>query len=541
VSNVLKSQTYSIPAVPGSQRLFTDFCAGSDQLRGFYRTVQWGANWQQRPALPAHWPQLVELMAEQNAGPETAQALDALRQGAGTVLTGQQVGLFGGPLYTPLKAATAIARARQATAAGHPHVGIFWLATDDHDFAEIDHVVFPAGRELVKLKYTPATPLTVARPVGAIEIDAGIEPLLDEAWKLLGDSFAFDALNENYKPGRTFAAAFAGFYRQVFAAEGLLMVDAAGRAFRQLGVPVLRAAAERADELHAALEERNRELTAAGYHTQVVVGSQSSLLFLLDAKTHARVALKRIAPSASEPHGLWQAGRQILATDELLGILASEPERISPSALLRPVFQDFVFSTSQIIGGPAELAYFAQNAVLYERILGRQTQPATRFSATLVEPAIADLLAKHELAPEQLFTVTEDALAQQLAERAMPAEGRMKIKTAGQALEQELDAVVGWLEARDEGLGRSARTSASKMRYQMNRIRRMAAGYELHREAALGRAARMMTTALYPQGTLQERVHGAAYYFAKYGFELAGELCRQAEQEATPGHAVMWL
>jgi len=541
VIEVPTAQTHPIAVFPGSQKLFVDFCAGAPAARAFFPTVQWGASWQQRPAVPAHWPELVALMAAQNPGPETAVQLEAMRQGAGTVLTGQQVGLFGGPLYTPLKAATAIARARRATAAGHPHVGIFWLATDDHDFAEIDHVVFPAGRELVRLKYTPQTPLPVARPVGALEIDNSIGALLDQAWPLLGDSFAMDALRENYKPGRTFAQAFGGFYRQAFAAEGLLMVDAAGSAFRQLGAPVLRAALERADELHAALEERNRQLMAAGYHTQVVVGAQSSLLFLIDAKTQARVALKRIAPTAAEPAGLWQAGRQIVSTDELLGILESEPERISPSALLRPVFQDFLFSTSQIIGGPAELAYFAQNAVLYERILGRQTQPATRFSATLIEPTTADLLAKYELHPEQLFTTTEDALAQQLAERAMPSEGRMKIKTAGNALEAELDAVVGWLEARDEGLGRSARTSASKMRYQMNRIGRMAAGYELHREAALGRAAKMLSTALYPHGTLQERVHGAAYYFAKYGFELAAVFARQAELEQKPGHAVLWL
>jgi bacillithiol biosynthesis cysteine-adding enzyme BshC len=541
VIEVPTAQTLPIAVVPGLQNLFLDFCAGSEKVRAFYRTVKWGTSWQQRPALPAHWPELVALVAEQNTGPETAEALEALRQGAGTVLTGQQVGLFGGPLYTPLKAATVLARARQATAAGHPHVGIFWPATDDHDFAEIDHVVIPAGRELVKLKYKPAKPLAAARPVGGIEIDAGIEPLLDQAYGLLGDSFAMDALNENYKPGRTFAEAFCGFYAQAFAAEGLLMVDAAGRAFRRMGVPVLRAAMERADELHAALEERNRELQAAGYHSQVAVGMHSSLLFLIDAKSQARVALKRIAPSSAEPQGLWQMGRQFLSTDELLGILENEPERISPSALLRPVFQDYLFSTSQIVGGPAELAYFAQNAVLYERILGRQTQPAARFSATLVEPSIADLLNRHELKPEQLFTTTEDALAQQLAERAMPCEGRMKIKTAGQALEAELDALVGWLEARDEGLGRSARTSASKMRYQMNRMRRMAAGYELHREAALGRAAKMLTTALYPQGMLQERLHGAAYYFAKYGFELTGALCRQAELEEEPEHALMWL
>jgi bacillithiol biosynthesis cysteine-adding enzyme BshC len=533
--------TYPITVVPGLHRLFLDFCASAPEARAFYSAVQWDQPWYTRPAVPAHWPELARLVAEQNSDAASQPSLEALRQGAGTVMTGQQVGLFGGPLYTPFKAASAIARARQATAAGSPHVGLFWLATDDHDFAEIDHVVFPAGRELARLKYVPQTPLVAGRPVGAIEIDASIGPLLDRAWQLLGDSFAMDALTEAYKPGRTFAQAFADFYRQPFAAQGLLMVDASGRGFHRLGAPVLRAAIERADELHEALLERDRHLQAAGYHAQVAVGSQSSLLFLVDGKTGVRQALKRLAPTAAEPRGLWLAGRQFLSEAELTGILDSEPERISPSALLRPVFQDFLFSTSQIIGGPAELAYFAQGAVLYERILGRQTQPAPRFSATLIEPAVAEQLRRHDLAPEKLFGVTADALAQQLAEHAMPSEGRMRIKTAGQALETELDAAVGWLASLDEGLGSSARTSASKMRYQMNRLRRLAAGYELQREATLGRAAQMLTTAIYPQGMLQERLHGAAYYFARYGFELAERLCWQAEQEQSPEHAILWL
>jgi bacillithiol biosynthesis cysteine-adding enzyme BshC len=539
VNQLPATQTYPLAAVPGFGRLFLDLCAGAPGARAFFSSVAWDQPWHTRPAVPAHWPELVELVAAQNPGAESAASLSALRQGAGTVLTGQQVGLFGGPLYTPLKAATAVARAHQATSAGSPHVGLFWLATDDHDFAEIDHVVFPAGRELAELKYKPETPLSAARPVGSIEIDSSIGPLLDRAWQLLGDSDAMDALSEAYKPGRTFAQAFADFYRRAFAAEGLLLIDPASREVRRLGAPVLRAAIERADEFHAALIERNQQLLAAGYHAQVAVGPQSSLLFLIDEKSGARVALKREAPTAAEPHGLWQAGRQSYSDADLVGILATEPERISPSALLRPVFQDFLFSTSLIVGGPAELAYFAQNAVLYERILGHQTRPEPRFFSTLVEPAVAALLARHELAPNEIFGMTADALAQRFAERAMPAEGRQKIASAGHALDAELDAVVGWMQSHDEGLGRSAGTSASKMRYQMNRLRRLSANFELQREATLGRAAQSLVTALYPEGTLQERVHGAAYYFARYGFELAATLCRQAEAE--PGHTAIWL
>jgi len=540
---LLTAECHPISVVPGLHRLFLDYCSGAEAARPFYASLPADLDWTARPNLPAHWPELLSLLAEQNAqpSPAAAAALDALRGGAGVVVTGQQVGLFGGPLFTPLKAATALARARQATAAGSPHAAIFWLATEDHDFAEIDHVVFPARRELRKLVYSPAAKTAeVARPVGGIVLDDSITPLIDEAWELLGASDAMEALAAAYKPGRTFAQAFAEFYSRAFVEQGLLVLDAGGRAAHRMGAPVLRAAVQRADELHLALVERNRELEAAGYHSQVAVGAQSSLLFLIDERSGARLALKRQPPGAAEPYGLWQAGRQSYSTTELLGILDAEPERISPSALLRPVFQDFLLSTSAIVGGPAEIAYFAQSAVLYERILGRVTPGLPRFSATLIEPAIGELLRQHELTLERVFSETPDSLAQLLAARAMPIEGKTKLAAAGTALDAELTPLLDWMRTLDAGLGRSAETAASKMRYQMNRLRRLAANFQLQRKASLGRHAQAISQALYPGGGLQERLHGAAYYFARYGFELAEALTAQAAN-CRPGHTEMWL
>ena len=279
-----------------------------------------------------------------------------------------------------------------------------------------------------------------------------------QAWELLGASDAMDALVAAYRPGNTFAQAFRDFYSQAFAAQGLLFLDAASREVHALGAPVLRAGIELADDLHAALVARNAELQAAGYDVQVAVNAQSSLLFLIDEGTGARNALKRTTPSAAEPKGLWTAGRQTLSTNELLGILDAEPERISPSALLRPVFQDYLLSTSLIIGGPAEIAYFAQSAVLFERILGRLTPVQPRFSATLIEPAIAELLRKHELPLERVFSENASSLAQLLAARSMPVEAKTRLSAAGQALDAELEPLLAYMASLDEGMGRSAKT-----------------------------------------------------------------------------------
>ncbi len=401
---------------------------------------------------------------------------------------------------------------------------------------------FPAGRELRKLAFSPAVGQAPesALPVGGIVLDESITPLVDQARQLLGKSPATDALAEAYRPGRTFAQAFRDFYAKVFAAQGLLILDAAGREFHRMGSPVLRAALERADELHAALVERNGQLEVAGYHAQVAVAPQSSLLFLIDENSGARMALKRTDPSAAEPDGIWHAGGQKLSTAELVGILDAEPERISPSALLRPVFQDFLLSTSVQVGGPAEVAYLAQSAVLFERILGKPTPVVPRFSATLVEPAIGELLRKHELPVERVFEETPASLAQLLAARAMPVESKQKLARAETALETELTTLLEWMSAMDEGLGRSAETAAGKIRYQMGRLRTLAANFELQRQSTLGRHAETICQALYPEGGLQERLHGAAHYFARYGLELAEELSAQAATNC-PGHTVVWL
>ena len=507
-------------------------------MRPFYSSLPRETAWQKRCPDFEHRSELVELLAGQNASAAAASALEALRAGAGTVLTGQQIGLLGGPLFTPFKAATALARARQATAAGEPHVAVFWLASEDHDFAEINHVTFPSRKELRKLVYArgPAAPV----PVGGVVLHEQIEPLIEQAWELLGASDAMDALVAAYRPGRTFAQAFGEFYAKVFAAQGLLILDAAGREVHRLGAPVLRAALERADELHATLLERNKALETAGYHTQVAVAPQSSLLFLIDERSGARVALKRMAPTAAEPNGLWQAGREKFTTADLVGVLAAEPERISPAALLRPVFQDFLLGTSLVVGGPAEVAYFAQSAVLYERILGRVTAIEPRLSATLIEPAIGELLRKHELGLERVLKESADSLAQLLAARTIPVEGKRKLAAAGTALDAELMPLLEYMKAMDAGLGRSAKTAGSKMRYQMNRLRRLAANFELQREGSVRRHAEAIERALNPGGVLQERLHGAAYYFARYGFELAETLTGLAA-DPCPGHKAVWL
>ncbi len=536
----MEPECYPSSIVPHSSRLFLDYTESAGPLSPFYSTAAVSRNWfREGSQLSAeHRARLAESLDEQNAqfggGAVAAANIRRLRDGASTVVTGQQVGLFGGPLYTLLKAATAIARAREATEAGFDTVPVFWLATEDHDFAEIAQVNLPSKDGLKPVGIEPAPEFAV--PVGAIALGARIYGALAEVEEILGTSDATVVLRESYRPEATLAEAFGNLIARLFAPWGLVVIDPAARGFHRLGAKVFEDAIRKADALHAALISRDAELIARGYHAQVKVTDQSSLLFLLDEKTGARLPLRRVRANGEAQ---WKAGGRHYSSDELLKILQATPERCSPNALLRPVFQDAVLPTSAYIAGPAEIAYFAQSEVLYREILGRATAVLPRLSATLVEPKIATVMERHELRLPDVLT-TPDALAQRLGARAMPIEGKRKLAAAGNSLDGELAAVTEWMAQMDAGLGRSASTAASKMRYQMNRLRRMAARYQMEKETSLARHAQAVTQALYPGGHLQERQVAGIYFLATQGNGLLEMLIHTAEN-ACPGHKLLPL
>jgi uncharacterized protein YllA (UPF0747 family) len=275
----------------------------------------------------------------------------------------------------------------------------------------------------------------------------------------------------------------------------------------------------------------------------------ASLLFLVgDANgSQERHALRRL------PDGNWKAGAgnsaQSYTTVELLVILDSAPERLSPNAILRPVFQDTILPTTAYVGGPAEVAYFAQSAVLYERILGRVTPILPRLSATLIEPAIGAIMAQHEVSLPDAMQSTEE-LAQRLGARAMPIEAKRRLAAAGNALDEALNAAQDYLGTLDASLGKSAEVSGSKMRYQMDRLRRLAATFELQKEGSLKKHAEAITLHLFPEGHPQERVIAGAWFLAAYEAEHpedatpgAGLIALLVDEAASqcPGHIVIRL
>jgi bacillithiol biosynthesis cysteine-adding enzyme BshC len=548
----MDTHCYPVSMLPGTTPLFRDFTDSSAApqpaaLRRWYPANPFSMEWAKTsPVLgSAHQARLAGALLAQaesfGAGDAVFANIELLAQGAAAVVTGQQVVLFGGPLLTLLKAATAIRKAQDATkVSGREHVPIFWLASEDHDLAEVDQIALlsKTSVETLTLGLKAARPV----PVGALPVDRGseqglqhLEATLNRAAELLGWAPISNVLRECYTPGATLASAFGKLLTRIFANYGLIVMDAASREFHSIGASVLCAALERADELEDALLVRSQDLEAAGYHAQVLVTADHSLLFLIDPETGARLPLRRTSD------GAWKAGTHAYATDELLEILSTQPERLSPNALLRPVFEDQILPTAAYIGGPAEIAYFAQSEVLYSRILGRVTPVLPRLMATLVEPAVASTMALHEVElPQVLESKSIQALALRLAARAMPIEGKRKIAAVGNAMDAELSALTEYLTAMSADLGRAASVSASKMRYQMNRLRRLAASFELQKEASLNKHAAAVMLSLYPEGHLQERLLGGIWFLARYGDALPALLVEHASQEC-PGHRVVYL
>ena len=538
-------ECFPISVLPHVSKIYLDHLAmadgaGDSAVRRWYGAEPFAGKWIGGGTSVKDAGVLADLLEKQavefGAGDAAKASISKLRAGARAVVTGQQVVLFGGPLLTILKAATAVARAKEATkATGVEHVPVFWMATEDHDLEEVDQVSMLTKTSVETLR----AGLKVARavPVGGVVPGAELDGVLERASELLEFAPVSEWLRECYRPEDgsrpSLALAFGRLMAKIFDAQGLVVMDAASRDFHALGASTLRYAIEHAAELQGALIARSKELVDRGYHAQVLVAEGGSMLFLLDEATGERVDLRRTAEEQ------WKAGGRSYSTAELIAILETAPERLSPNALLRPVFQDTLLPTAAYVGGPAEIAYFAQSAVLYEAILGRTTPVLPRLSATLLEPTIATVMDKDEVQLPDAMT-TAEVLAQRLGARVMPIEGKRKLAAVGNAMETELMALTEYLAVMDESLGRSARVSGSKMQYQMNRLRRMAATFELQKEASLRKHAEAIVLNVFPGGHPQERVVAGVWFMARYGDGLVEKLVGVAGNQC-PGHVVVRL
>jgi bacillithiol synthase len=515
----VKTQCLPFSQVPHTTRLFLDYLSYNPTVREFYPRSPLFPEWVKDEAGRVRYhdtrrQKVSNTLENQNrnfgAGPKTFANVERFRRGALAAVTGQQVGLFGGPLFSIFKALTAVKLAEQATAAGLDCVPIFWLATEDHDLAEVNHVSLVSEAGVPERLAIDSHGLQDA-PVGTIQLGSEIDPVIERAATLLGDTDVTTWLRESYRPGETMGSAFARLMARLFADWGVILLDQADPAFHELAKPILRQAVERSAELDDALLARGKALEAAGYHQQVKVTSATTLLF--EIKNGVRTVVRRKSHGAN---GEFVVGEERSSTHELLDRIEKNAGNFSPNVLLRPVVQDYLLPTLAYTGGAAEVAYFAQAAVVYEKLLGRVTPVLPRFSATLVEPKAQRLLERYRLTLPDLFHGPEK-LREILATRTLPTDLQGRFVEAKAALEKSLSSIRDSLARLDSTLVDAASNAEEKMKYQLAQLEARAARAEVQRNEVITRHAESLSFALYPNKALQEREVAGVSFVARYG------------------------
>jgi bacillithiol synthase len=476
---------------------------------------------------------VVEVLRQQNSqlggDAVTVKNLDHLANGAVAVVTGQQVGLLGGPAYCVYKALTAIDVAAELTARGIDAVPVFWLATEDHDLEEVAHAFF-AGRGGLE-EFSLAVSGSERHRVGEIPLGEGIAEIATRAGQLLEGPSASEVttwIADSYGAKETFGSAFGKLMTRIFAGRGLIFIDPLSPELHRLSAGTMRRAIEEHASISESLIFRSAALENAGYHAQVNVAPHSTLVFRIVDGQRLSLRLNNGGFSAGE-------ARESLA--DTLEHLESHPQDFSANALLRPVIQDTLLPTVAYVGGPAEVAYYAQASVIQKRLLGRAPVILPRASFTLVPPHVAGLLQKYHLDVTSVLAGGQNLRAQLEAE-VLPEALSARFVSGEREIQSIIESIREPLSKLDPTLIGALDNAAEKMLYQFNGLRAKAGRAEGLRVGVLDGHERKILSFLLPKGALQERSLSLLPFLATEGAALLDHL-DQCIRIGTGEHCVL--
>jgi bacillithiol biosynthesis cysteine-adding enzyme BshC len=410
-------------------------------------------------------------------------------------------------------------------------VPVFWLATEDHDLHEVDHCFFGARGALER--FDLSTPAEEGRRVGEIRLGEAVSEISSRAEGILDGPAASDVarwISESYRPTETYGSAFAKLMTRIFAGRGLILLEPMAAEFHRLSAPTIHRALAEHQLLTQELMARTAALDRAGFHAQVKVVEQSTLLFrLVDGQRQA----------IRSRNGGFVAGTMEESVEQTLLAADRHPEEFSPSALLRPVIQDTLLPTVAYIGGPAEVAYHAQSSVVYKRLLGRAPVILPRAGFTLVPAHVGNLLKKYKLDIRDVLAGRQNLRAK--LEAAVLPQGLAQRFDAGEkTLNQLIDNLREPLATLDQTLTGALDTVAEKMLYQFNALRGKAGRAEGFRVGVLDAHEREIVSALTPNGELQERSLSLLPFLASEGAALLDHLDRHIKI-GTGDHCILYL
>ncbi len=425
------------------------------------------------------------------------QNIERFRNGAAAIVTGQQVGLFSGPAYTFYKALGAVRLARELTESGVDAVPIFWLATEDHDLAEVNQCFWAtrAGFEKIDLPFPEEIE---GQPVGRIVLPAEVAAAVEKVCaRLEGPSTASvtRALEESYRAGETLGAAFGRLMTNLFTGRGLILVDPLDGRLHRLAKQLYLRALDDCDALDNELLGRAEQLADGGYHAQVRVTDESTLLFWeIDGRRYP----------VECRGGRMHVGDDSFSPSEFRKALDERPEQASGNVLLRPVVQDTLLGTAAYIGGAAEIAYLGQAEVIYRRLGVAMPAILPRPGFTLVEKPLERLLGKYHLDITDVFEGRQH-LRTLMERESLPGDLHEGF-TGGEAKLRELLAALRDPLARlDPTLVGALETVERKILYQYEKLHEKAGRALGMRSGILDRHEQLLADLLYPHHGLQER------------------------------------
>ena len=461
------------------------------------------------------------------APPEALAAATALRDPATiAIVTGQQAGLFGGPLYTLLKAITAIQLSDRIRSEHRvPVVVVFWIDAEDHDWDEVrscgvlDADTRPARIEL------GVPPGANAGPVAGVRLDESATAALAAfATTVRPTEFTpalLEALRRAYCPGAGMIEAFAQWLEFVLGPRGLVVFDAADAAAKPLAAAVFAHEIEHAGETSRLATEAGTALEALGYHAQATPQAGTSALFHLDG---GRDAIRH-------QDGSFRLGARTETRDSLLNSVQTRADAFSPNVLLRPIVQDTLFPSSCYVAGPNELAYLAQLRGVYAAFGVPMPLIHARPSATILDSNAMRFLLRHDLALESLRAQDESAL-NHLLESQLPPSVDASLEEAGRAAGERMDILAQAVAQVDTTLEGAARSTAARIQDELKKLHGKVIQAAKRRNETLRRQFTHVQAQAFPGGQPQEREVGFAYFLNKYGPGLVDRLCDELPLEA---------
>ncbi|HSB10827.1 MAG TPA: bacillithiol biosynthesis cysteine-adding enzyme BshC [Blastocatellia bacterium] len=521
--------------IPRSTRLFTDFLYDYPKVARFY--PNYGRN---DAALAEHARRVGEQAFDRKRVPDALERINRLagspeltfkhiemlrRPGSVAIVTGQQAGLFTGPLYTIHKAITVIKLAACLREQGIEAVPVFWIASEDHDYEEVNHCrVVDREGQLKSVQCEPGGRKDDV-PVGRITLCDGISQTIDE---LLGHLAASEfmpqlesELRASYAAGVGFADAFARLMARLFKEYGVVLLDPLDEELKQVAAPLYSQAAERSTEIAEALATRSREIEGAGYHAQIHITEDMVPLFIMDDG-------RRRALAQQDERFNVKGSDRTFTLRELAELARVCPNCFSPNVTLRPVVQDYLLPTAAYIGGPAEIAYFAQVMAVYE-VLGRQAPCVLpRASFTIIEGRHQKTMKKYGLELRDFFEGLHSAVTK-VVEQSLDRGAASAFDETERVLNEHLGKLGEALKKTDPTLIDPLNTARAKILYQLEHLRTRFVHSSAHRDQTAYRQVERAFTTLFPDKNLQERELNVYYFLSRYGPRLIEDLYNAAE------------